>query len=355
MPKKFAVSTKSCQMFLTKVVREKVRLVIPMITPAFVLIGGGRAFTESEIVSLAAQPAITVTVNSGSQNDGKMYSDNWKLDSNNSWEYYENGNKVSNAWVHDHGQWYLLGDDGKMRTGLYESYGKYYLLDDVRGTGTYGKLLKNGGYYKGVKITADTSGDYEGALSNETLNSLSAVGITKDKAVGVTGTQHAGQVANKTKDNNPFNIANYSGYETVRPKSRYRLGLTDNRHGKQMVVGIVENNHLYAIGTDGKKYQADTASMSGRARYWNSAEEFMASDWAKYLDTGKQAPDGRIYNTITHARDTMEDGCGIASRSVTIQDGTYRSLEEDNPTITQDVLHYFYTTSYHWSQDPQAL
>lgn len=202
MPKKFAVATSSGVMFLKKVVREKVKLVIPMLTAVFILAGGGKVFTEAQIVALAAQPAINVTVSAGNQNDGKMYSDNWKLDANNDWEYYENGKVVKNAWVHDHGQWYLVGDNGKMRTGLYESYGKYYLLDDVRGTGTYGKLLKNGGTYKGVTISADTSSDYEGALSEDTLNRLSAVGVTKDKAVGVSGTQHAGQANTDIKTNN---------------------------------------------------------------------------------------------------------------------------------------------------------
>ena len=69
------------------------------------------------------------------------YSDNWKLNSDNNPRffpdiYYLYGShyhykleKFSTEFLHLHTPF------------LYESYGKYYLLDDVRGTGTYGKLL----------------------------------------------------------------------------------------------------------------------------------------------------------------------------------------------------------------------
>ena len=125
------------------------------------------------------------------------YSDNWKLNSDNNWEYYKNGNKLISTWVQDNNNWYLLDKDGVMRVGLYESYGKYYLLDDVRGTGTYGKLLKNGATYKGINISADTSSEYEGALSEDTLNRLSGVGLSKNSAANVSGTAHNTNDVNK--------------------------------------------------------------------------------------------------------------------------------------------------------------
>lgn len=354
MPKKFAVNTSSGVVLLTKVVREKVKLVIPMITAAFILIGGGKIFSESELVALAAQPAITVYVNSGSQNDGKMYSDNWSLDSNNSWEYYENGKKVTNSWIHDHNQWYLVGEDGKMRTGLYMSNGKYYLLDDVRGTGTYGKLLKNGSIYKGVKISADTSSDYEGALDEISLANLRAFGIKVEDAVNVSGTQHTGQ-AQVAKNNDVFNPANYSGYVPGTRSSDYRpikLQKTDNRRGLPMVVGIYENGVLHAIGTDGKKYVAREEGLSGRARNWYNGDEFMASDWVKYLNTGKQAPDGRIYEYYDSNNDGVPDA--IASVTVTFQDGTYVGFDGTGvPSWTADHILFWFKNSKYYSVESE--
>jgi hypothetical protein len=169
---------------------KKVKLSVPVLAATFLFIGAGFSLSTNELVVWADSSASNKTVNAGSANDGKVYSDNWRLNNSNNWEYFENGKKVTNAWVHDHDQWYLLGESGEMKTGLYQSYGKYYLLDNIRGTGTYGKLLKNGGTYKGVVISADTSADYEGALSEDTLNNLAGVGIIRDDAVNVTGTAH---------------------------------------------------------------------------------------------------------------------------------------------------------------------
>lgn len=120
------------------------------------------------------------------------YSDNWKMDNAGNWRYYLNdGSVVTNSWVQDHGEWYLLGSDGNMRTGLFKSNGnKYYLLDTVRGTGTYGKLLKNGSVYSGITLQCDTSSTYEGALSQETINALRGIGLDFESAPSVENTQH---------------------------------------------------------------------------------------------------------------------------------------------------------------------
>lgn len=83
-----------------------------------------------------------------------------------------------------------------MRTGIFKSNGgKYYLLDEVRGTGTYGKLITNGMIYKGITIKADTSAEYEGALSQETINALSGL-FDFGSAPNVENTKHVenGQV-----------------------------------------------------------------------------------------------------------------------------------------------------------------
>lgn len=122
----------------------------------------------------------------------ETYSDNWKVDNAGNWRYYLNdGSVVTDAWVQDHGEWYLLGSDGNMRTGIFRSNGgKYYILDTVRGTGTHGKLLKNGSVYLGVTLQCDTTPDYEGALSEETVESLRAAGMDFINVPDVQNTKH---------------------------------------------------------------------------------------------------------------------------------------------------------------------
>ena len=148
----------------------------------------------------------------------ETYSDNWKMDGAGTWWYYLNdGTVAKDSWVQDHGEWYLLGSDGAMRTGIFESNGgRYYLLDTVRGTGTYGKLLKNGSTYAGVTLSCDTSADYEGALSQETINSLKAAGVDFNNVPNVSNTKHVsnGQVTSggSTSQNNSNRSSGNSQY-----------------------------------------------------------------------------------------------------------------------------------------------
>ena len=64
----------------------------------------------------------------------------------------------------------------------------------MRGTGHYGRLLKNGHRFKDVTIEASTNAADEGALSEETLKAIGGV----DGAVEISGTKHieAGEVTN---------------------------------------------------------------------------------------------------------------------------------------------------------------
>ena len=219
------------------------------------------------------------------------YSDNWKLNSDNNWQYYKNGNKLISTWVQDNNNWYLFDKDGVMRVGLYESYGKYYLLDDVRGTGTYGKLLKNGATYKGINISADTSSEYEGALSEDTLNRLSGVGLSKNSAANVSGTAHNTNDVNKQQANGVWDLSQYSAFSD----GKFPPMLITKRTGGNIIANIYQDGKYYLIGNDGKKYQQGTNELFP-FRSFSSAEEFLASDWAKYLNTGEVAPDGCTYD-----------------------------------------------------------
>ena len=101
------------------------------------------------------------------------------------------GSLCTSAWVHDNGQWYLLDANGNMLTGVVKSNGgKYYLLDTVRGTGTYGKMLTNGSVYNGVTISASVNEADEGSLSADTIAQLRSVGVNVDNVPNVENTKH---------------------------------------------------------------------------------------------------------------------------------------------------------------------
>ncbi len=124
---------------------------------------------------------------------GTAFSPYWNTDSGNNWHYtLANGQLATDAWIQDEvsGDWYLIDSTGNMKSGLVTSNGKYYLLDNTRGTGHFGKLLKNGETYNGITIYADTSASYQGALNDITLNQLANVGVSVYTAQNVTGTKH---------------------------------------------------------------------------------------------------------------------------------------------------------------------
>lgn len=121
------------------------------------------------------------------------FSPRWIMDSRQVWHYRMNdGRYATDAWIHDevNGDWYLIDVNGNMLAGMFSSYGRYYYLDTVRGTGHYGRLLKNGQSVNGVTVRAETSQAYEGALSLDTLNELESVGYSRDTATEVSGTKH---------------------------------------------------------------------------------------------------------------------------------------------------------------------
>ena len=120
------------------------------------------------------------------------YSHHWEMDGNQVWHYRMNdGTWAKNAWVHDevNGDWYLLDVNGDMLSGTFVSYGKYYLLDPVRGTGHFGRLLKNGHRYKGITLEASTDGADEGALSANSIQAMGGIDSVMN-AVEVSGTKH---------------------------------------------------------------------------------------------------------------------------------------------------------------------
>ena len=134
----------------------------------------------------------TITAQAAEQNQ-LSYSTRWETQADGSWKYRLNiGGYAVNRWVQDEvdHNWYLLDDNGVMRTGVYKSYGKYYLLSEVH-DGHYGHLVKNGEVYQGITISASTNADDEGALTDSTLSALRNAGLNVDNVPDVSGTTHA--------------------------------------------------------------------------------------------------------------------------------------------------------------------
>lgn len=133
----------------------------------------------------------TITAQAAEQNQ-LSYSTRWETQADGSWKYkLDAGGYATNRWVQDEvdHNWYLLDDNGVMRTGVYKSYGKYYLLSEVH-DGHYGHLVKNGEVYNGITISASTNADDEGALTDSTLSALRNAGVNVDNVQDVSGTTH---------------------------------------------------------------------------------------------------------------------------------------------------------------------
>ena len=116
------------------------------------------------------------------------YSRCWETQSDGSWKYKLNNGTYATGWIQDEVDlnWYYMDSNGIMQSGLYQSYGKYYLLSEVH-DGHFGHMLKNGEAYKNVTIIADVSVDSEGALSQETISNL---GLDVSTAPDISGSQH---------------------------------------------------------------------------------------------------------------------------------------------------------------------
>lgn len=145
------------------------------------------------LMTLIMTFSLTVSFCSYAGSNTTAYSPYWIIDSGNNWHYkLANGTVINDSWIHDEvsGDTYLIDKTGNMSSGLVMSDGRYYLLDNTRGTGHFGKLMKNGEIYNGITIYADTSASYQGALNDITLNQLAQMGLSVYGAQNVTGTKH---------------------------------------------------------------------------------------------------------------------------------------------------------------------
>ena len=163
----------------------------------------------------------TITAQAAEQSQ-LPYSIYWETQADGSWKYkLDAGGYATNRWVQDEvdKNWYLLDDNGVMRTGVYKSYGKYYLLSEVH-DGHYGHLVKNGEVYNGITISASTNADDEGALTDSTLSALRGAGVNVDNVQDVSGTTHttggqdvapSGEAQNNNNNQNGASSGNAGG------------------------------------------------------------------------------------------------------------------------------------------------
>ena len=82
-----------------------------------------------------------------------------------------------------------MDESATMQSGVYKSYGKYYLLSEIH-DGHYGHMVKNGEVYQGITISASTNADDEGALTDSTLSALRNAGVNVDNVPDISGSQH---------------------------------------------------------------------------------------------------------------------------------------------------------------------
>lgn len=119
------------------------------------------------------------------------YSIYWETQADGSWKYKLNTGGYASGWIQDEvdKNWYYMDESATMQSGVYKSYGKYYLLSEIH-DGHYGHLVKNGEVYQGITISASTNADDEGALTDSTLSALRNAGVNVDNVPDISGSQH---------------------------------------------------------------------------------------------------------------------------------------------------------------------
>ena len=119
------------------------------------------------------------------------YSIYWETQADGSWKYRLNTGGYASGWIQDEvdKNWYYMDESATMQSGVYKSYGKYYLLSEIH-DGHYGHMVKNGEVYQGITISARTNADDEGALTDSTLSALRDAGVNVDNVPDISGSQH---------------------------------------------------------------------------------------------------------------------------------------------------------------------
>lgn len=197
------------------------------------------------------------------------YSIYWETQADGSWKYKLNTGGYASGWIQDEvdKNWYYMDESATMQSGVYKSYGKYYLLSEIH-DGHYGHLVKNGEVYQGITISASTNADDEGALTDSTLSALRNAGVNVDNVQDVSGTTHTtgGQdVAPSGEAQNNGQAGSSSG-NTQQPSGN---GLSNG--GDQSSEGNIDSiaslvDHVTIGGVD-EKLAAELADAMSKGDY----------------------------------------------------------------------------------------
>lgn len=167
------------------------------------------------------------------------YSIYWETQADGSWKYKLNTGGYASGWIQDEvdKNWYYMDESATMQSGVYKSYGKYYLLSEIH-DGHYGHMVKNGEVYQGITISASTNADDEGALTDSTLSALRNAGVNVDNVPDISGSQHIsdGEIAT------PAPQSNQSDQAAMLQKSKE---LADKYFGDAPLESTGAKGHLY--------------------------------------------------------------------------------------------------------------
>lgn len=172
------------------------------------------------------------------------YSIYWETQADGSWKYKLNTGGYASGWIQDEvdKNWYYMDESATMQSGVYKSYGKYYLLSELH-DGHYGHMVKNGEVYQGITISASTNADDEGALSDSTLSALRDAGVNVDNVPDISGSQHVsdGQIATPSPAPQP----NKPSWEGKANSELTAQELADKYFGDAPLESTGAKGHLY--------------------------------------------------------------------------------------------------------------
>lgn len=126
--------------------------------------------------------------------------DVWRLKSSN-------GSYLTNSWVEEGGAWYLLDEQGYMRTDLvYDSITNAYYMLNPNHDGTYGRMLDKAGTYKvnNIDVYMTFNQNHDGTYGKiiEGLESLKATGVTTTTVNGLPSASVGSSTSSNNKNNN---------------------------------------------------------------------------------------------------------------------------------------------------------
>ena len=172
------------------------------------------------------------------------YSIYWETQADGSWKYKLNTGGYASGWIQDEvdKNWYYMDESATMQSGVYKSYGKYYLLSELH-DGHYGHMVKNGEVYQGITISASTNADDEGALTDSTLSALRNAGVNVDNVPDISGSQHVsdGEITSPSPAPQP----NKPSWEGKANSELTAQELADKYFGDAPLESTGAKGHLY--------------------------------------------------------------------------------------------------------------